>query len=136
MKVSVENLSPVKRALSVEIEPSVVGDEFRSAYAELGRRVKVAGFRRGKVPMTVLEKRFQRDVTEDVVNRLVPKFYDQAVKEAGLVPVQLPTIEQLSVSKDARNDAVTTLKLVSASKGAPRSLPLVVTALSALRFEL
>lgn len=101
MKVSVEHLSPVKRALSVEVEPSVVGDEFRSAYEALGRRVKVAGFRPGKVPLAVLEKRFQRDVTDDVINRLVPRFYDQAVKEAGLVPVQLPTIEQLSVSKDA-----------------------------------
>ncbi|MEW6682379.1 MAG: trigger factor [Nitrospirota bacterium] len=101
MKVSVEHLSPVKRALSVEVEPSVVGDEFASAYAELGRRVKVAGFRPGKVPLAVLEKRFHREVTDDVVNRLVPRFYDQAIKQAGLVPVQLPTIDQLSVSRDA-----------------------------------
>ncbi len=101
MKVSIETLSSVKRALSVEVEPSVVGDEFASAYAELGRRVKVAGFRPGKVPLAVLEKRFLREATDDVINRLVPKFYDQAIKEAGLVPVQLPTIEQLSVSKDA-----------------------------------
>jgi trigger factor len=101
MKVSIENLTPVKRALSVEVESSVVGDEFTSAYAELARRVKVAGFRQGKVPLAVLEKRFHREVTDDVVSRLVPKFYDQAIKDAGLTPVQLPTIEELSVSKDA-----------------------------------
>ncbi len=100
MKVSIETLSAVKRALSVEVEPSVVGDEFASAYAALGRHVKVAGFRPGKVPLAVLEKRFVREATDDVINRLVPRCYDQAIKEAGLVPVQLPTIEQLSVSKD------------------------------------
>jgi trigger factor len=100
MKVSVEHISPVKRALSIEVEPSVVDDEFASAYAELGRHAKVAGFRPGKVPQAVLEKRFHREVTDDVIKRLVPRFYDQAIKEAGLVPVQLPTIEELSMSKD------------------------------------
>lgn len=100
MKVSVEQLSPVKRALSIEVERSVVGDEFASAYAELGRHAKVAGFRPGKVPQAVLEKRFHREVADDVVKRLVPRFYDQAIKEAGLVPVQLPTIDRLSMSRD------------------------------------
>lgn len=101
MKIAVETLSPVKRALSIEVEPAVVGHEFASAYAELARRVKVAGFRPGKVPLAVLEKRFHREVVDDVVKRLVPRCYEQAVKEAGLVPVQLPMIEQLSVAKDA-----------------------------------
>ncbi len=101
MKLSIETLSPVKRALSIEIEPSVVGREFDAAYSELGRRAKVPGFRPGKIPLPVLEKRFQREVTDDVVQRLVPRFYEQALKDAGLVPVQLPTIEGLSIAKDA-----------------------------------
>ncbi len=101
MKVSVEQISPVKRALSIEVESSVVDDEFASAYAELGRHANVAGFRPGKVPQAVLEKRFHREVADDVIKRLVPRFYDQAIKEAGLVPVQLPRIEQLSMAKDA-----------------------------------
>lgn len=101
MKMSVETLSPVKRALSIEIEPSVVGREFDAAYSAIGRRAKVPGFRPGKVPLPVLEKRFQREVTDDVVQRLVLRFYEQALKDAGLVPVQLPTIEGLSIAKDA-----------------------------------
>ena len=60
MKLSIETLSPVKRALSIEIESSVVGREFDAAYSELGRRAKVPGFRPGKIPLPVLEKRFQR----------------------------------------------------------------------------
>ncbi|MFZ5876860.1 MAG: trigger factor [Nitrospirota bacterium] len=101
MKLSIETLSPVKRALVIEVEPSVVGREFDVAYSELGRRAKIPGFRPGKVPLPVLEKRFQREVTDDVVQRLVPRFYEQALKDAGLVPVQLPTIEGLSIAKDA-----------------------------------
>jgi trigger factor len=101
MKLSIETLSPVKRALSIEIESSVVGREFAAAYTELGRRAKIPGFRPGKVPLPVLEKRFEREVTDDVVQRLVPRFYEQALKDARLVPVQLPTIEGLSIAKNA-----------------------------------
>ncbi|MFZ5861795.1 MAG: trigger factor [Nitrospirota bacterium] len=101
MKLSVETVSPVKRVLVIEVEPSVVGREFDTAYSELGRRAKVPGFRPGKVPLPVLEKRFHREVTDDVVQRLVPRFYQQALKDAGLVPVQLPMIEELSIAKDA-----------------------------------
>ena len=101
MKVTVETISPVKRALVVEVEADVVGKEFASAYAELSRSVKIAGFRQGKAPLPLLEKRYHQEIADDVVRRLVPHFYEEAVKEAGLAPVQLPTIDQLTIGKDA-----------------------------------
>lgn len=100
MKVDIETLSPVKRVLSVEVEPAVVDLEFASAYADLGRRVKIAGFRPGKVPFAILEKRYSQDVADDVARRLIPRFYEEALKEAGLVPVQLPAIDRVSLAKD------------------------------------
>lgn len=101
MKVTVETISPVKRALVVEVEADVVEKEFASAYAELSRSVKIAGFRQGKAPLPLLEKRYHQEIADDVVRRLVPRFYEEAVKEAGLAPVQLPEIEQLTIGKDA-----------------------------------
>lgn len=101
MKVDIETLSTVKRALSVEVESSVVDLEFASAYADLGRRVKIAGFRPGKIPLAILEKRYYQDVVDDVARRLIPRFYEEALKEAGLVPVQLPTIDRVSIAKAA-----------------------------------
>jgi trigger factor len=100
MKVSVEHLSPVKRALSVEVEPSVVGDEFASAYAALGRRVKVAGFRPGKVPSrsskTVSSRSDRR--RGEPVGPTVLRPSDQGSR-SGAGPA--PSIEELSVSRDA-----------------------------------
>ncbi|MBI3608890.1 MAG: trigger factor [Nitrospirae bacterium] len=101
MKVEVETISPVKRSLSVEVGSDIVGEEFASAYAELSRRVKISGFRPGKVPLAILEKRYHQEIADDVVRRLIPRFYEEAVKEVGLVPVQLPTIDHVSVAKDA-----------------------------------
>jgi trigger factor len=101
MKVEVETISPVKRTLLVEVGSDIVGLEFASAYADLSRRVKISGFRPGKVPLAILEKRYHQEIADDVVRRLVPRFYEEAVKEVGLIPVQLPTIEHVSVAKDA-----------------------------------
>ena len=101
MKVEVETISPVKRTLLVEVGSDVVGLEFALAYADLSRRVKISGFRPGKVPLAILEKRYYQEIADDVVRRLVPRFYEEAVKEVGLIPVQLPTIEHVSVAKDA-----------------------------------
>ena len=52
MKVHVEELSPIERKLSIEVEASLVSEELNRAYAELGRRVKIAGFRPGKQTAT------------------------------------------------------------------------------------
>ena len=101
MKVSVETLSPVKRTLSVEVGAETVKREFASAYADLSRRVKVPGFRPGRVPLALLESRYSKEIEDDVVRRLIPRAYEEAIKEAGLTPVQLPTIEHVSVKRDS-----------------------------------
>ena len=101
MKVDVQELTPVKRAIKVEIPQEVVSKEFSQAYAKLQRRVKVPGFRPGKAPISLLERRYTKEVEEDIVQKLVPDYYRKAIEETGLKPVELPAIEQISVKKDA-----------------------------------
>ena len=50
MKVRVEEVSPIERKLSIEVEQPRVANELDRAYSQLGRQVKIAGFRPGKVP--------------------------------------------------------------------------------------
>ncbi len=66
MKIQVEKLSPVEKKVSVEIEPVEVAKEIDRAYASLGRRVKLRGFRPGKAPRSVLERNFREQVEADV----------------------------------------------------------------------
>ncbi len=99
MKLEIEELNPVKRILKVEVPPEVVTREFSHAYAELQRKVKLPGFRPGKAPLSLLERKYAREIEEDIVQKLVPDYYRKAVREAGLHPVELPSIEQISVKK-------------------------------------
>lgn len=101
MKVAVEDISSVKKSLRIEVPQEVVKKEFESAYSDLKKRVRLPGFRQGKVPLPLLESRFSHDVEHDVVKRLVPDYYQRALKEMGITPVVLPTIEKVEVKPDS-----------------------------------
>ncbi len=103
MKLEVTELGPVKRALKIEVPEEDVRREFERAYAALNRQVQVPGFRPGKAPLALLEKRYAKAVEEDVIRRLVPDYYDRAIRQAGLSPVvvEVPPLERVKIRKDA-----------------------------------
>jgi trigger factor len=100
MKVTVEEVNPVKRTLRIEVPVDVVSQAMDEAYADLKRRVKIPGFRPGKVPLNLLEQRFSQDIEADVIRQLVPDYYQRAVKQVGLAPVEPPTIENVELKKN------------------------------------
>jgi trigger factor len=100
MKVTVEEINPVKRTLRIEVPVDVVSQAMDEAYADLKRRVKIPGFRPGKAPLSLLEQRFSQDIAADVIRQLVPDYYQRAVKQVGLAPVEPPVIENVELKKD------------------------------------
>ncbi|MBI3609215.1 MAG: trigger factor [Nitrospirae bacterium] len=101
MKVAVEEISSVKKSLKIEVPEAVVAQEFTAAYSNLNQRVRIPGFRPGKAPRSLLEQRYGATVEEDVIRRLVPDYYQKAIKETGLRPVELPAIEKIELKKNA-----------------------------------
>jgi trigger factor len=93
MKIQVEKLSPVEKKVTVEIEPAEVAKEIDRAYASLGRRVKLRGFRPGKAPRNVLERNFKEQVEADVVERLVQRSFEEATREQKLEAVAAPKVQ-------------------------------------------
>ncbi|MDE3036077.1 MAG: trigger factor, partial [Nitrospirota bacterium] len=113
MKVDVTELGPVKRALKIEVPSEDVNKHFALAYAELNKHVRIPGFRPGKAPLSMLEKRYAKEVEEDVVRRLVPDYYERAVREAGIVPVlvEIPPLERVKIKKDAAFSFTATVEI-------------------------
>ena len=74
MKLEMTELGPVKRALKIEVPEEAVKSEFQKVYAELKRQVRIPGFRPGKAPLEILQKRYGQMVGQDVVQRLVPDY--------------------------------------------------------------
>ncbi len=96
MKVQVEELSPIEKKLSIEVENARVTEELNRAYAALGKQVKLPGFRPGKVPRHILEKRYRGQVEEEVVQRVVQNAWMEAVREHKVEPVGQPQVTSTS----------------------------------------
>lgn len=113
MKLEVTDLGPSKRALKIEVPEDEVTRRFTQAYAELNRQVRIPGFRPGKAPVALLEKRYAKAVEEDVVRSLVPDFYDRAVRQAGIVPVvvEIPPLERVKIKKNSAFSFTATVEI-------------------------
>ena len=65
--VSVQDVGPCRKQLTVEVPAPAVEAETERVLAEYGRRVKIPGFRPGKVPRDVVKRRFGKDIEHEVV---------------------------------------------------------------------
>jgi trigger factor len=80
--------------LDVEVEPDTVERELQNAARELGRDMRLAGFRKGKVPPPVVIQRVGREaVLDEAVRRALPGWYEQALSDAGVATVGDPKVD-------------------------------------------
>ena len=94
VKTSTTDLGDSRVRVEAEVAADAVEREVATAARELGRDLKLAGFRRGKVPPPVVIQRVGRQaVLDEAVRRALPQWYEQAVSDAGLVPVGDPKLD-------------------------------------------
>ena len=93
MRASAEEISPIKKKISIEIPEDRVTQEVDSFYKELGRTAKIKGFRPGKVPRNILERYFKDYVKTEVVRKLIEESYPEALSETHLEPVSPPVVD-------------------------------------------
>jgi trigger factor len=107
MQVSVEDINSVKKTLHIEIPQETVVQELDKAYNKLRKKAKVKGFRPGKVPRSVVERLFKKDVHADVTSNLIQSSFMDALKETDLKIVGTPNVDppELEDSGPYRYDA-------------------------------
>ncbi|MFL6162823.1 MAG: trigger factor [Jatrophihabitantaceae bacterium] len=94
MKSSVENLSPTRVKLAVEVPFEELKSSLDEAYRSIAAQVRVPGFRPGKVPARIIDQRIGRAaVLEEAINKALPKAYSDAVRETGVKALGQPEIE-------------------------------------------
>ena len=93
MQVTVEDVSSVKKTLHIEIPNDEVVRELNQAYNTLKKTAKIKGFRPGKVPRSVLERMFGKDVNANVSSKLIHNSFFDAVKQNNLNIVGQPQLD-------------------------------------------
>ena len=94
MKSAVETLSPTRAKLTVEVPFEELKPSLDAAYKKIAQQINVPGFRRGKVPPTVIDRQVGRGaVLDQAINDVLPQKYVEALQENSLEPVAQPEIE-------------------------------------------
>jgi len=112
MNVSVEEISSIKKKVSIEIPEEEVTKEVNSFYKDLGKKAKIKGFRPGKVPRNILERYFKDYIKAEVVQKLIGDSYPKALTETNLQPVSAPVIDpgEFNEGKSFQYSAVVEVK--------------------------
>ncbi|QNO13672.1 trigger factor [Alkalicella caledoniensis] len=113
MKVNWEKNEKNTGVLTVEVPETEVAEAIEKAYIKVRKEINLPGFRKGKIPRNMIEKRFGIEIFyEDAANFLLQDNYPKAIDQAGIDPVDKPEIdvEQMEVEKPFIFKATITVK--------------------------
>ena len=99
MQVTVAEQDKLKRKLAVEVPLSEVVSAYEEVYARLRANIRIDGFRPGRYPRHLAEKRFQSVMAGEAMQTLVPKYFDQALSELDLRSATEPHFDKLDIDK-------------------------------------
>ena len=96
MKVEVTDLGAWRRSLEIEVPREDVDSRLKEAYKSYSKSMNLPGFRKGKIPISLVKSRFGPAILEEVITKTEEEFYREASQEKGLHPVSQATIEESS----------------------------------------
>ncbi len=100
MKVEVEKQPGSISMLQIELPPEEVSKEWDAIANSFARFAKIPGYRPGKAPRAVIEKRFRKEIQDELTKKLVSKGYHEAIEQEQLRVASLANIEDVQLGED------------------------------------
>ena len=102
MQTSVEKISAIGRKMSVVVPGEQIESAVQDKLKQLSKRVKVQGFRPGKVPMKIVEQQYRGSATNEVLGDVIQSSLQEALSKEDITPAVQPDIvpEALEKGKD------------------------------------
>ena len=111
MQVSVESPSPLKRQVTIDVPAEKVDGEVDSRLADAAKRVRLDGFRPGKVPMRIVRQRFGAGVRAEVLSEVMNQTLNDALVKESLTPAGRPSVEPLATEQGSNLKFVATFEV-------------------------
>ena len=99
MKVSVKKVKDCKVQMTVEVEADTVESRYQEVLRDFKRQAQLPGFREGKAPAELVEKRYAEQAREELLKSLIPEVYHQSVRAQKVSPVSLPKISDVQYAR-------------------------------------
>jgi trigger factor len=111
MQVSLENLGKLARRMTVRIPADQVDTRVQERMAELGRTVRIKGFRPGKIPSKVIEQRFGAQVRDETMSDVIGNAFQEVVTREQLRPAVPPQMSARPERKDGEIEFSVTFEI-------------------------
>lgn len=95
MKVEVKKIDATKRELKFEVPKERVAKKLEEVYGELGKVATIKGFRPGKAPRHVIQEHHGKLAEEEMIKKIIPEVYQEALEKEALDPIDMPEIEDV-----------------------------------------
>ncbi len=99
MKVTVEDVSPVQKRLSVEIPAEKVNEHINQTINRIKKNLSLPGFRKGRVPKSIIERDYDKEIKAEVVQSLIEETIGDAIKQSKVVMLLEPQFDSSSEIK-------------------------------------
>jgi len=100
MKTSLETLEGLKRSLTVDVSIDTFNEKVDKILKTMASQVSIDGFRKGKVPVAMVKKRFGDNAKSDAVNEIVNETLVEALTEAKVTPAARPSVTKVDAEGD------------------------------------
>ncbi len=100
MKIQVEDEGKCRKRVHIEAPAEKIQPEYDRLVQEYRKVARIPGFRKGRAPAEVVEKRFFRDILENTKQNLLPRIYREAVEEENIAPVAVIDVSNEHIGKD------------------------------------
>src|SRR5947199_1058184 len=100
MKIGGEAQPGSVSTLRIELPPEEVSKEWDAIAGSFARLAKIPGYRPGKAPRSVIEKRFRKEIHDELTKKLVSKSYYDAIEQKQLRVVSLTNVEDVQFGED------------------------------------
>jgi trigger factor len=111
MQVSIETLSKLERKMTVEVPAETVESQVRNRLQEAARTISIKGFRKGKVPVKIVEDRYGKGVRQEVLGEVMSQSYYQALSDQKVRPAGQPRIEPKNIEAGRNLQFVATFEV-------------------------
>jgi len=111
MDVSVENTGGLERRMTVQVPAERIEEQVQSRLESMSKTVRLDGFRPGKVPLKVIEKKYGKQVRLEVVDEVVNSTMQEALSRESIRPVGRPSVEPKAIQPGEPLEYVATFEV-------------------------
>jgi trigger factor len=107
----IKDIGPCRKEVSIRVPEAAVEAELSRVVQAFRSQARAPGFRKGKMPVTMVRQRYREDIEKEVLDRLIPRYWNQARAEKDIDPLLAPEVREVDFEPDSKLAFVATVEV-------------------------